>query len=160
LLPFAGDSTGAELLLDKPQVTAWGELIRAARDAMTPKLSLRDAAKRAGISPENWGHVERGYQLLHGRYRAAPGTPSTVAHMARVVGVSPTRLRAAGNDPAAEILEEMLRASESATAGSIPSYDDPTLDYLSRTPGLPDDVVRGLIVLARNWREEPQSGSG
>ena len=32
-------------------------------------------------------------------------------------------------------------------------YDDPTLRHLASTPGLPPDVVRGLIALARNWRE-------
>ena len=32
-------------------------------------------------------------------------------------------------------------------------YDDPTLRHLANTPGLPPDVVRGLIALARNWRE-------
>jgi hypothetical protein len=32
-------------------------------------------------------------------------------------------------------------------------YEDPTLWHLASTPGLPPDVVRGLVALARNWRE-------
>ena len=32
-------------------------------------------------------------------------------------------------------------------------YDDPTLWHLASTPGLPPDVVRGLVALARNWRQ-------
>jgi hypothetical protein len=147
-------------LPDKPRVTAWGEMIRLAREAMTPRLSVRAAARLADMSPENWGHVERGYQLHRGKHRPVTGTPSTVAHMAYVVGVSPDRLRAAGNDAAARILAEMLRADAEARTVDGPGqeYDDPTLEYLARTPGLPTDVVRGLIVLARNWRENPDAG--
>ncbi len=146
---------------DKPPVTAWGEMIRLAREARTPRLSVRAAAKLANMSPENWGHVERGYQLHRGQHRPVTGTPSTVAHMAHVVGVSPDRLRAAGNAAAAQILAEMLRADAEARTADGPDqqYDDPTLEYLARTPGLPTDVVRGLIVLARNWREEPDAGA-
>ena len=145
---------------DKPRVTPWGEMIRLAREAMTPRLSVRAAARLADMSPENWGHVERGYQLHRGKHRPVTGTPSTVAHMAYVVGVSPDRLRAAGNDAAARILAEMLRADAEARTVDGPGqeYDDPTLEYLARTPGLPTDVVRGLIVLARNWRENPDAG--
>ena len=32
-------------------------------------------------------------------------------------------------------------------------YDDPTLRHIASTPGLPPDVVRGLIALARTWRQ-------
>jgi hypothetical protein len=146
---------------DKPPVTAWGEMIRLAREASTPRLSVRAAAKLANMSPENWGHVERGYQLHRGRHRPVTGTPATVAHMAHAVGVTPDRLRAAGNPAAAQILAEMHRADAQASTADRPGqqYDDPTLDYLARTPGLPTDVVRGLIVLARNWREEPDAGA-
>ncbi len=35
-----------------------------------------------------------------------------------------------------------------------PRYQDPTLQHIAETPGLPPDVVRGLIALARNWREQ------
>ena len=33
-------------------------------------------------------------------------------------------------------------------------YGDPTLWHLASTPGLPPDVVRGLVALARNWRPD------
>src|SRR3984893_3233736 len=32
-------------------------------------------------------------------------------------------------------------------------YEDPTLWHIASTPGLPPDVVRGLVALARNWRQ-------
>ena len=35
-------------------------------------------------------------------------------------------------------------------------YEDPTLQHIAETPGLPPDVVRGLIALARNWRDQEQ----
>jgi len=34
-----------------------------------------------------------------------------------------------------------------------PHIDDPTLWHLASTPGLPPDVVRSLVALARNWRQ-------
>jgi hypothetical protein len=40
-----------------------------------------------------------------------------------------------------------------AGIASRPQFDDPTLQHIAETPGLPPDVVRGLIALARNWRE-------
>jgi Helix-turn-helix len=45
-----------------------------------------------------------------------------------------------------------------ARADGVAEYDDPTLQHLASTPGLPPDVVRGLIALARNWREGDDSG--
>jgi hypothetical protein len=36
-------------------------------------------------------------------------------------------------------------------------YDDPALRHLASTPGLPPDVVRGLIALARTWRQGEES---
>jgi transcriptional regulator with XRE-family HTH domain len=41
-----------------------------------------------------------------------------------------------------------------AGGASLPRYDDPTLQHIAEVPGLPPDVVRGLIALARNWREQ------
>jgi len=37
--------------------------------------------------------------------------------------------------------------------GALPEAA-PTLQHIAETPGLPPDVVRGLIALARNWREQ------
>jgi hypothetical protein len=39
-------------------------------------------------------------------------------------------------------------------------YDDPTLQHIAETPGLPPDVVRGLIALARNWRDQRDQDEG
>src|SRR6266700_1755721 len=44
--------------------------------------------------------------------------------------------------------------SPASAAASQPKFDDPTLQHIAETPGLPPDVVRGMIALARNWREQ------
>ena len=41
-----------------------------------------------------------------------------------------------------------------AAGAGQPEYQDPTLRHIAETPGLPPEVVRGLIALARNWREQ------
>lgn len=133
----------------KPQATAWGRMIRIAREAAIPRLSVPAAARKAKISKETWGNVERGYQLDRNGYRPVAGTPSTVAHMAHVVGLTADRLTEAGNPEAAEILAEIRRDEPERPSG----YADPTLDYLSRTPGLPDDMVHAFILVARSYRE-------
>ena len=43
---------------------------------------------------------------------------------------------------------------------SHPQFDDPTLQHIAETPGLPPDVVRGLIALARNWRDQADQAEG
>ena len=50
----------------------------------------------------------------------------------------------------------ILAGGEPTVVGAAndgPDYNDPTLRHLASTPGLPPDVVRGLMALARNWRE-------
>jgi hypothetical protein len=45
--------------------------------------------------------------------------------------------------------------------GASPArYEDPTLQHIAETPGLPPDVVRGLIALARNWRDQRDQDEG
>ena len=43
---------------------------------------------------------------------------------------------------------------------SASRYSDPTLQHIADTPGLPPDVVRGLIALARNWRDQADQAEG
>jgi hypothetical protein len=72
-------------------------------------------------------------------------SPSTLAVIENVFGWAPgscRRIMAGGEAAAAS------RAQPDAR------YDDPTLSHLASTPGLPPEVVRGLIALARNWRQD------
>lgn len=90
-----------------PEPPAYGLLIEAARkDA---GLSVREAARRAGISDAWWRYVVRGYQNLSGGgYGQMTGPADTVAEMARVVGIAADRLETEGQYPAAAAI---LRAS-------------------------------------------------
>ena len=72
-------------------------------------------------------------------------TPSTLAMVENRLGWAPGSCRRilSGGEPAAGSLER-----------GPAEYQDPTLLHLASTPGLPPDVVRGLVALARNWRED------
>lgn len=89
----------------QPGPPAEAELIRHCREAADPPMSRRQAAAKAGISPSQWGDVERG------RKRAGSGvdvpvqaTAETLARMARAVGATAGELAAAGRQDAAQAL--------------------------------------------------------
>ena len=100
-------------------------------------LGMRDRralAQVTGITERTLGKVETGRRVsastlgaLDNHLRWAPGS---------------CRLVLAGGEPSP------------APAPALPHYDDPTLRHIAEVPGLPPDVVRGLIALARNWREQ------
>lgn len=96
---------------DLPAPTAEGKLIRQARELAIPKLSIRAAAARIGMSPEQWGNIERGYRYTKQddphHPLSAPAT--TIAKMANAVGVTSEQLTGAGRDDAARALEEIRR---------------------------------------------------
>lgn len=96
-----------------PGPTAWGQLIRVARDACG--LSLAQAARIAGVNKDGWGYIERGYQNLGGRgVQPRLGSASMVARMAHAVGVTPGRLDEAGRPDAAEVLREIEHRGDPA----------------------------------------------
>ena len=89
--------------------TPEGQLIRRAREASIPKLSIRGAAGRVGLSKEHWGYIERGYRPVSGEPPQQFSPPSaTLARMAYALGISPDRLETEGQRPdAAGCLREM-----------------------------------------------------
>jgi hypothetical protein len=90
-----------------PEPPPEGVLIESARrDA---KLSVREAARRAGISEGWWRQVVKGYQSLSGgSFGTVRDVPAdTVAKMAKAAGVTPEQLEGEGRRPdAAKILRE------------------------------------------------------
>jgi len=90
------------------------ELLYLARSGQ--HLSIREAARRAGISENRWRQVEAGYQTVRKGVRVpANATAATLASMARAVGLTPDRLEAEGQRPdAAGILREMQHQHEAA----------------------------------------------
>ncbi len=112
-------------------------------------LGMRDRralAAATGVTERTLGKLENGQRV----------SASTLGAIENQLGWAPGSCRRilAGGEPVA--------GSEPA-AGPAQSGDkeagDSTLEYLASTPGLPPEVVRGLIALARNWRER-EAASG
>jgi hypothetical protein len=103
------------------------------------ELGMRDRralAKATGVTDRTLGKLENGQRV----------SASTLGVLDNELGWAPGSCRRilSGGEP-----EVIGAAREEDVAG----YDDPTLRHLASTPGLPPEVVRGLIALARNWRE-------
>jgi hypothetical protein len=115
-----------------------GDYVVARRTA----LGMRDRrafAAATGVTDRTLGKLENGSRV----------SASTLGVVENHLGWAPGSCRRilAGGEPAA--------ASASASPAQ---YQDPTLQHIAETPGLPPDVVRGLIALARNWREQRDEG--
>jgi hypothetical protein len=101
------------------------------------ELGMRDRralAAATGVTDRTLGKLENGHRV----------SASTLGVIDNQLGWSPGSCRRilAGGEP-----------SVLSAARDPGQYDDPTLQHLASTPGLPPDVVRGLVALARNWRE-------
>ncbi len=100
-------------------------------------LGMRDRralAVATGITERTLGKLENGQRV----------SASTLAAIENQLGWAPGSCR------------QILAGGEPTTGPASLTGDadaDPTLRYLAGTPGLPPDVVRGLIALARNWRD-------
>jgi len=105
--------------------------------ARRAELGMRDRRALAavtGVTDRTLGKLENGHRV----------SASTLGVIENHLGWTPGSCRRilAGGEPG---------TVPAAATGA--DYDDPTLRHLAGTPGLPPDVVRGLIALARNWRE-------
>jgi transcriptional regulator with XRE-family HTH domain len=108
---------------DTPQPTREGQLIRLARMRSTPRLSIRAAAEKAGVSAETWGYVERGYQSQgHGKQVRTHIPPAdTLAHMANALEVTPEDLEEIDRHDAAQVLRQIHRTTTGHGAGPQPA---------------------------------------
>jgi transcriptional regulator with XRE-family HTH domain len=111
-----------------------GDYVVARRTA----LGMRDRrafAAATGVTDRTLGKLENGRRV----------SASTLGVVENHLGWAPGSCRRilSGGEPV------IVPAS-----GSLSRYEDPTLQHIAETPGLPPDVVRGLIALARNWREQ------
>ncbi len=102
-------------------------------------LGLRDRralAAATGVTERTLGKLENGRRV----------SASTLGAIENQLGWLPGSCRRilAGGEPA---------AGAAKTEGEDA---DPTLQYLASTPGLPPEVVRGLIALAKNWRQDEE----
>jgi hypothetical protein len=100
-------------------------------------LGLRDRralAAATGVTDRTLAKLEHGMRV----------SASTLGVIENRLGWTPGTCRRilAGGDP-----------GSGPAADPDDSHDDPTLQHLASTPGLPPDVVRGLVALARSWRQ-------
>src|SRR5215472_11420642 len=101
------------------------------------ELGMRDRralAEATGVTERTLGKLENGQRI----------SPSTLAMVENRLFWTPGSCRRilAGEEP-------NVRSPDHGNA----EYEDPTLGHIASTPGLPPDVVRGLVALARNWRQ-------
>ena len=100
-------------------------------------LGMRDRrafAEVSGVTERTLGKLENGQSV----------SPSTLGIVENRLGWAPGSCRRilAGGEP--------IMGPPDLPQGET---DDPTLFHIASTPGLPPDVVRGLVALARNWRQ-------
>lgn len=117
-----------------------GDYVVARRAA----LGMRDRrtfAAATGVTDRTLGKLENGKRV----------SASTLGAVENQLGWAPGSCRRilAGGEPTAV-----------PGGASLSRYSDPTLQHIAETPGLPPDVVRGLIALARNWRDQADQAEG
>jgi hypothetical protein len=123
---------------ERPDQRPEGKLIAASAERLD--LSIREAAKRAGISYGRWRQIVTGYQNVSPGSVAAVRAPArTLAKMAAVVGITAEQMETDGQRPdAAEILREMLRgeASEDSRPDTPRERTLPIIAALLAAPGI------------------------
>jgi len=102
------------------------------------ELGMRDRrafAEATGVTERTLGKLENGQRV----------SPSTLGMVDNRLGWATGSCRRvlAGGEPTVVSPDR-----------GRPEHEDPTLWHLASTPGLPPDVVRGLVALARNWRPD------
>ncbi len=101
------------------------------------ELGMRDRrafAEASGVTERTLGKLENGQRV----------SPSTLGMVENRLGWIPGSCR------------RLLAGGEPNVAPPSPGqaeHEDPTLWHLASTPGLPPDVVRGLVAMAREWRQ-------
>lgn len=133
--------------MQRPPAPPEAELLRRARLGNRPKLSIRAAARLAGVSEVRWRQIEAGYETRGDVAIPARATDGTLAHMAAAVDVSPQQLTDAGREDAALVLVEILRHGSRASAGAGTAGDAEI--HLRRTPGASEAQANLLV---RTWR--------
>jgi hypothetical protein len=94
-----------------PEPPPEAQLIHRLREEMFPAVSMREAARRAGMGTATWVQAEQGYRKVTPAVTIPiRATADKLASMALVVGAIPAQLREAGRDDAAAILQKLIDA--------------------------------------------------
>ncbi|GAA5076507.1 hypothetical protein GCM10023259_080030 [Thermocatellispora tengchongensis] len=133
--------------MDQVEPTPEGALIRRIR--LSRRITQEVAARKADITAEMWGHVERGHRSAgrgQGRVKVT-ASEATLARMAHAIGLQPADLVAVGRSDAAEILAEMLEVEP----------DRPILEVREREPEVMEVPVSAGIMLVAVDPRLPES---
>jgi len=79
-----------------------------------PRMSMREAARRAQMSDARWRQIEHGVRYFRGVPYPETGPAQAIARMAHAVGATPEQLADAGRPDAAAELEAMAESVEHA----------------------------------------------
>lgn len=83
------------------------------------RMSVRQAAGRAGISEARWRQLEAGGREIQGRWVSERANDDALARMALAVDALPDKLRLAGREGAARALERIAAEAEAARAADL-----------------------------------------
>jgi hypothetical protein len=113
----------------RPEQPPEGKLIAAAAERQD--LSIREAARRAGISYGRWRQIVTGYQNVSpGSYAPVHAPARTLAKMAAVVRVTPEQMETEGERPdAAAVMREQPAVPAPAAAEPAPLLRKERLPY-------------------------------
>lgn len=120
----------------RPEQPPEGKLIAAAAERL--ELSIREAARRAGISYGRWRQITTGYQNTSpGEFAVVRAPAKTLAKMARVVGVTPEQLETEGQRPDAA---EAMRHEQAAVPAPRPATAPTGIPVIDNAAS-PEDVA-------------------
>ena len=116
-----------------------------------PKLSVRAAADRAGISEGWWRQLVAGYQRRAEAEVPVVGSPDTYLSMARVVGVVAEVRNMLGDEAPEELPAEDETRFDVITETTEAIRNDPSLNEVGRA-----HLLRQYAIL-REWSEASRS---
>jgi transcriptional regulator with XRE-family HTH domain len=125
----------------RPEPPREALLLDAARRRAS--LSIREAAKRAGMSDARWRQIATGYQRVGGQEIPVRAPADTLARMAQVLGLTPEELERVGRDDAAEVLAEISPIAQSSE--NAHGYSPPVEAVYQILASLPPDAQQAVI---------------
>jgi len=142
----------------KPDPPSEAGLIRLVR--LAARLTVTQAAQKAGISKARWSQVENGHERRGGLWYPVSATDGLLARMAEAVGLDAGRLEQAGRADAAAVLREMNRPA--AVTDDRPEivrrhWDDPGVREIWLIQSMPPATKEGLVHALLEQREQGES---
>ncbi|MDP9799378.1 transcriptional regulator with XRE-family HTH domain [Catenuloplanes nepalensis] len=135
---------------DDGERTPLGLLLEEAREGL--RLSVREAAKRAGMSDARWRQVVRGWQSSRGRRLEVRPRPVTVIGMAKAVRVDDRSALAAAGISLTE--EQYEAALDELRVARAPARDrDAELDAVLASADFPSEVRLDLAHAVRSAQD-------